>query len=112
MIAEAIASALADAGYVVVGPAGRLSEAVALATGTALSAALLDIQLEKGMYVYPVANILAERQIPFAFVSSHPPEQIDEAYRDRPHFRKPFQPEALVGFLADLLGEPQSVAQG
>jgi len=106
MIASLIESTVSDAGYVVVGPATRLTDAVALASNAAISAALLDIQLDDGMYSYPVANILVERKIPFAFVSSHPVTQVDTAYRDRPYLRKPFESEALLELVHTLVGEP------
>ena len=61
---------LKAAGYSVVGPVGRLEEAVAMASEGLFDVALLDIHL-RGEEVYPVADILTGRGIPFMFLSGY-----------------------------------------
>jgi DNA-binding response OmpR family regulator len=102
MIASQIHMAVQQAGFDVVGPVGELTPALALAHAEDISAALLDIQLGPGIDVYPVADALRDRRIPFAFVSSLPRDQISPGHADRPLVAKPFQPAAIeltVGML-------------
>lgn len=102
LIALSIADILDEAGFETVGPAGTVREAVALAQSEALDAALLDIELA-GLDVYPAAAILAARQIPFAFVSSRPRDQIKEAFAARPLLAKPFATTDIEALVAGLI---------
>ncbi|MFE0757019.1 response regulator [Inquilinus sp. NPDC058860] len=102
-IASMIASIVTGAGCDVVGPTGSLGTALALATSEPITAALLDIELGPGIQTYPVAKALKDRGIPFAFVSSRAPDQIDRAYAGYRLVPKPFQDEELVQVLADLV---------
>ena len=88
-------------GYEIVGPAGRLREAVDLATTEAIDAALLDRNIG-GKEVYPVAEILTQRGIPFAFVSGYGDSNVKEMFRNRPILKKPFQIEELSRIMKDL----------
>jgi DNA-binding response OmpR family regulator len=103
MIASLIEEFVVKAGYRVVGPAAYLSEAVELASREPIAAALLDIELSGGEQAYPVAEALMARDIPFAFISSQPRQEIDPAYRALPHIGKPFRPEGLLSMLSDLI---------
>jgi CheY-like chemotaxis protein len=66
-------------GCSVVGPTGRLGEALAILEAEHIDGAMLDINLH-GEMVYPLAQRLAERQIPmlfcsgFAFTAAVPPQ--------------------------------------
>lgn len=102
-IASMIGSIVTGAGYAVLGPAGHLDSALALATSEPITAALLDIELGAGVQSYPVAKILQDHSIPFAFVSSQPPDQIDGAYAGCRLVRKPFEAAELVKVLSDLV---------
>lgn len=57
-------------GCTVVGPTGRLGEALALLDREDIDGAMLDINLH-GEMVYPLAEKLAERQIPMLFCSGY-----------------------------------------
>ena len=62
---------LEDLGCEVAASLGTVAEALAwLTAGDALDGALLDVSLD-GQLVYPVAEILAERGVPFAFTSGY-----------------------------------------
>jgi CheY-like chemotaxis protein len=102
-IAAHIADLIVAAGYRVLGPSGHLAEAVELASREKIAAALLDIQLSGDDQVYPVAEALMARDIPFAFISSRPRQEIDPAYRDLPRLGKPVERDALVALLAELV---------
>lgn len=68
VIALELEMVIGDAGGVVVGPVGDLEDAVALAKTETISAAVLDVRLG-GRTIEPVAEVLAERGVPFVFYS-------------------------------------------
>ncbi len=80
---------LLDFGCEVVGPAARLASALELAANEALDLAILDVNLA-GEPIYPVAEALVQRQIPFVFSTGYGSAGIKDAFRDRPVLQKPF----------------------
>jgi len=60
----------ADLGWEVVGPATRLGEGLALARSETFDAALLDVNLD-GEMSWEIADVLNDRQIPFAFSTGY-----------------------------------------
>jgi DNA-binding response OmpR family regulator len=94
---------LEQAGVVVLGPAGRLADAMLLAGKSLPVAAVLDVRLEVGTSL-PLAKWLAERDVPFLFQTSDP-TLIDAAHFAAPVLRKPFRPEQLTAALAALLAK-------
>ena len=60
-----------NAGYDVVGPAATLTDALRLAQSSDLDAALLDIRLAQDELVFPAAEILRQRGIPFIFTTAY-----------------------------------------
>ena len=93
---------LDDLGYGVAAAVGTLSEAREIATDGDFSAAILDVNLD-GQEIYPVADILAKRGLPFVFVTGYGERSLPEPYRGRPALQKPFQAEQLKTTLAGLL---------
>jgi CheY-like chemotaxis protein len=89
MVAMMLEDALNSFGCVVIGPAGRLLEAIRLAEAEAIDGALLDLNID-GDEVYAAAKKLAERDIPFAFITGYRASHLREPYRDRPILQKPF----------------------
>ena len=57
-------------------------------------AAILDINLGDGM-VYPVADILAARGVPFVFVTGYDADSVDGRFREVPVLQKPIEREML-----------------
>lgn len=94
LIAILIEETLLQLGYSLVGPAARLSQAIEMARNAEVDAAVLDINLH-GEAVYPAAAILAERGIPFIFVTGYARHEIDKRFRNRLVLRKPFTGEDL-----------------
>lgn len=70
LLALETAVLLQEMGCLPVGPAHSLQEAMALAAGTPLSAALLDVNLA-GEVVFPVAEMLRARQVPIIFITGY-----------------------------------------
>jgi CheY-like chemotaxis protein len=93
---------LADLGYGVAAAVGTLAEARAQAAKGEFSAAILDVNLD-GSEIFPVADILKERGLPFVFVTGYGERSLPERYRDRPSLQKPFQVEQLGAALSGLL---------
>ena len=102
MIALLIQDVLTDLGSTVVGPASRIEEALELARSSALDLAALDLNLA-GNPVYPVAQVLADRAVPFVFMTGYGQQGIAEPWRSRPSIAKPFRPSQLASFLRDAL---------
>jgi CheY-like chemotaxis protein len=91
---------LADFGCSVVGPAPSLSEAMPLATDAQIDAAVLDVNLG-GDPIFPVADALKARGVPFVFASGYGQSGLTEAHRGAPVLQKPFRQadleRALIG---------------
>ena len=92
---------LSDLGYEIAGTASRVDEAAKLARETRADAAILDVNLN-GQEVFPVAEILAERGIPFVFATGYGEKGLPAPHQQRPTLQKPFQQETLERQLAGL----------
>jgi CheY-like chemotaxis protein len=95
---------LGDLGYDVAAAVGTIAEASDLATTGDFNAAVLDVNLD-GTQIYPVADILTKRGLPFVFVTGYGERSLPEPYRDRPALQKPFQVEQLKTMLDGLLAK-------
>jgi CheY-like chemotaxis protein len=93
---------LADLGHAVAAAAGSVGEAAELAKSSEFDVAILDVNLD-GREVYPVADILAGRGLPFVFVTGYGGRGLPDAYRDRPTLQKPFQLEDLRKTLDNVI---------
>jgi CheY-like chemotaxis protein len=80
---------LLDFGCEVIGPAARLTAALDAVAHEAIDLAILDVNVA-GEPIYPVADALAERAVPFVFSTGYGSAGIKDAYRDRPVLQKPF----------------------
>ena len=99
MIRMLLEDMLDDLGYEVVGTAGTLDEALGLARQADVDLAILDVNLN-GNPVYPVADALAARKVPFMFSTGYGEQGLPESYRDCQLLQKPFQLENLERALA------------
>lgn len=70
-LADQVSEAIAAMGLEPVGPTGALGAALVSAETQELHGALLDVRLQRGLSVYPVADILWRRRIPFCFVTAY-----------------------------------------
>jgi DNA-binding response OmpR family regulator len=89
-------------GSEVVGPVARISDALDLARNAELDAAILDINLG-GAVIFPVADVLRERGIPFIFATGYGATSFPPRFRDSPALQKPFNFEALAEALRKIL---------
>jgi hypothetical protein len=61
--------------------------------------------------VYPLADDLAVRGIPFVFVTGYATSNLPERFRSMPQVAKPFDPTSLTNELQRMMGkEPISAA--
>ena len=81
---------LAEFGLSVVGPFSRVAEAMVAAVHEDIDAGIIDVNLG-GEFVYPVADVLVARDIPFVFVTGYGVESIDSRFAHVPIIKKPVQ---------------------
>ena len=93
---------LADLGYDVAAAVGTFAEATAQAAKGEFDAAILDVNLD-GRDIYPIADILAKRGLPFVFVTGYGERSLAPPYRDHLVLPKPFQAGQLKDVLSTLL---------
>jgi CheY-like chemotaxis protein len=91
---------LAELGCIVVDVASTVGQALEqVQAGAAIDAAILDVNID-GEKVYPVADALLEREVPFVFSTGYDSADIVERYPHSQIIAKPYQPETLAGVLA------------
>jgi CheY-like chemotaxis protein len=103
LVAMMLADLLGELDCGVVGPAGDLDRALALAETTAFDAALLDVSLH-GTASFPLAEALQARGIPFAFMSGYGERDFPPAFGQVPRLAKPFDLPDLQRVIKGLLG--------
>jgi DNA-binding response OmpR family regulator len=87
LIASMMSDELNEYGYVVIGPAGNLADAMVLASTSALDAALVDLTLGQQSAV-AIAQVLADRRIPYMFMTGD--DSPEGKFHHVPVLRKPF----------------------
>ena len=90
---------LSDLGYTMAAEAGRLDEALSVASRGQFDVAILDVNLN-GQPITPVVDVLVSRGVPFVFVSGYARRGIPEGLGQIPLLQKPFQVEGLARALA------------
>jgi PAS domain S-box-containing protein len=94
LVAMMMKDMLAELGYDVLGAFGSTAEAVSAALANEIDAGILDVNLGGDM-VYPVADLLARRGVPFVFVTGYGAESIDGRYAQVPVLQKPIERDML-----------------
>ena len=102
LVARLLAEILESVGWQVVGPVAHLATALDAAESEGFDAAVLDVNLG-GQAVYPVAEVLDERRVPFVFVTAYGREALSPLFCGRPHLGKPFAPRQLIDTVARLI---------
>jgi two-component sensor histidine kinase/DNA-binding response OmpR family regulator len=83
-----------ELGWSVVGPFAKAADALAAAKDDDIQAALLDVNLG-GESVYPVADALTARGVPFVFTTGYGAESIDRRFASTPILQKPIDRHVL-----------------
>ena len=94
LIAVFIEEVLHDLDCVVVGPASKLDRALQLASDEVFDAAILDVTIRGGQ-VFPVAENLRSRGIPFVFASGYGDWALPASLQGQTRLTKPFTVEEL-----------------
>jgi PAS domain S-box-containing protein len=94
LVAMMMKDILTELGFSVVGPFSRLGEAMIAAVHEEINAGIIDVNLG-GEFVYPVADVLAARKIPFVFITGYGVESIDSRFGYVPIVKKPVQRQVL-----------------
>ncbi|KAB7771535.1 response regulator [Xanthomonas maliensis] len=101
LLAESLHDLLAEAGAAVVGPAGNVSDALDLIAATkGIDGALLDVNV-RGQAVFPVADALLERGVPFSFCSGYDRYTLPARFAHLPYCMKPYNPRTITTLLSE-----------
>jgi DNA-binding response OmpR family regulator len=101
LLALEVEATLISFGCFVAGPFAKLAKAMDAARITPLDGAVLDINLN-GEMVYPLAEFLDTRRVPFVFLTGYVASDIPERFRGFRRLQKPLHPRALHGVLLDI----------
>lgn len=105
LLAEDLRMTLERFGAEVLGPVPSVGEAMAsVADHPELDGAVLDMNL-RGNMVFPVADMLTARGVPFLFTTGYAISAIPDRYADVTRFEKPFDPEAVAAEMAKRLAQ-------
>lgn len=103
LVAMLLETILSDMGCAVVGPVSNIADGLrALADEAALDAALLDVNVA-GQEVFPIAEALKARGIPFVFSTGYGESGLPEHWRGHPTVQKPFTDIAICKALMAAL---------
>lgn len=111
LIAREVCSFLCQLGCEPVGPASNLAAAFTLLRSEVPDYAMLDVNLGAEM-VYPLAEELRRRGVPFMFATGYDAPVITEAFRGEQHLEKPFGRRELGAALARSVAQrrPQALS--
>jgi CheY-like chemotaxis protein len=102
LILQLIEDMLLDLGCVVADSVPSVSAALQRAATTDAQVAVLDVNL-RGEVIFPVAQALDQRGIPFIFSSGYGADGVAPEWRGRPVIQKPFSIEQLQAALERAL---------
>jgi DNA-binding response OmpR family regulator len=102
LVSMLVEDLLCDEGCIVVGPFGRVSEALDALESASVDVALLDVNVA-GEKVFPVALMLEQRGVPFLFVTGYGEIGLPPGHPTWEACSKPFRPAELTRRLASRL---------
>ncbi|WP_368922586.1 MULTISPECIES: response regulator [Brevundimonas] len=103
LVAMLLETILSDMGCDVIGPESNVDDGLRIASGTGkLDAALLDVNVA-GQEVFPVAEALKARGVPFVFSTGYGEAGLPEHWRGNPTVQKPFTEGAIRDALMKAL---------
>ncbi|CCM78489.1 helix-turn-helix domain-containing protein [Rhizobium mesoamericanum] len=110
-LASDLASKLAEIGVNTIGPAPSVERALAHIEGSSrIDAAILDINLG-GVMVFPVADELLKRNIPFYFATGYSRDVVPPRFADQIFVEKPFDKKAIYGALTACRSSVKKVSR-
>lgn len=111
IVAMMVEDMLTDLGCVVVQVAASVEAGLAVATSprVALDGAVLDVNLS-GTKVFPVADALAARGVPFIFATGYGATAVIARYPNTPVIAKPFDAQQLMQALTAALEHGRDVS--
>jgi CheY-like chemotaxis protein len=107
MVAMLLEDMLVDLGMEVVGVGSTVAQALTMIEAGGFDFAVIDINLA-GESSYPVAELLARKQIPFVFATGYGTSGLRGDFRTHPTVGKPFRLEELSQILVTLNGAGQA----
>ncbi|MBX5181188.1 helix-turn-helix domain-containing protein [Rhizobium sp. NZLR5] len=111
VLASDLASKLSEAGMKIIGPAPNVQQALNyIDDGSQIDVAVLDINLS-GTMVFPVADELSKRNIPFFFATGYSRDVVPPRFADRIFVEKPLDKSAIFEALSNCRG-PAEKASG
>ena len=102
LVSLMIAELLTEAGCEVIGPASTTDSALALIEQEVIDCAVLDVKLLDGQ-VFPVADTLAARGVPFVFATGYHAEAIGARYAGVPRIEKVYDNAQLLDAVSVIL---------
>lgn len=96
---------LIEQSCVVVGPFSRIGEALEAARTRAFDVALLDVNVD-GAKIYPVAEAISGRGIPFLLLSGYGDAAIPVSHPEWRACAKPFKADVLISMLIEQIARP------
>jgi CheY-like chemotaxis protein len=101
VVAMLVEDMIAELGYEVAGVVSRVEDAMKLVGSDKFDVAVLDVHLN-GRLIFPFADALAARHIPFMFATGYGERGIPREHSSCPVIQKPFRAEDLKRALARL----------
>lgn len=109
IIALDVARSLRALGVEVVGPAHDFEDGMRLASEEPdLDGAVLDIDL-RGVAVFPIADVLRSRRVPYVFATGYGSAAIPAAHRHAGHFEKPVLLDDVIQAVILSHGVPKEI---
>lgn len=102
IVAALLEDALQAFGCHVVGPASRVADALDILERETIDAAVLDVNIA-GEMVFPVADVLRDRAIPFVFSTAYGLSGVVDEHRSHEVLQKPFELRSLRRALESTL---------
>jgi CheY-like chemotaxis protein len=103
LVAMLLETILEDMGCSTVGPAANIDDGLTLVQTESLDAALLDVNVA-GRQVFPVAQALKDRGVPFVFSTGYGEGGLPDEWRGQPTIQKPFTETAVRDALMAVMG--------
>jgi len=103
LVAMLLETILEDMGCLAVGPAATVDEGLRMAADETVDAALLDVNVA-GRQVFPVAQALKDRGVPFIFSTGYGEGGLPDEWRGQPTLQKPFTEAAVREALMSAMG--------